>query len=521
LLAWALWSQRSQRFHIAVWAGAATAAIVLGYTSQLGIGRLYRVLELYSPQWMPRSGRGGTDPTQTKTFIGQLGRIKLSSKIVVRLEPREGSRAPGLLHEASYRSYHRGGWTSDVPEDRYEPIYEETNHTSWRLLPDKTNSAAANIACSLPGGYGLLPLPPGVGRLDNLSAFLLQKSPLGAVLARGPGLVIFDARYGPGDMIDLPGNDREDLAVPSEETQALDQVIADLQLQPRNRKQALRALGALFQDKARFSYSVWQPGSRRRGTNQTAISRFLLKTHSGHCEYFATATVLLLRRLEIPARYAVGYAVHEATGQKYVVRQRDAHAWCMVWNENARTWQDFDTTPADWVATEASHASPMQALMDLWWRLEFEFSKFRWGQTHLRQYLLWTLAPVLVLLLYQIIFHSRRQRHKRSRAGSADPFAWPGLDSEFYLLERQLAKSTAARAPGEPLSSWLRRVLTNPALAEARGPLEGLLRLHYRYRFDPHGLASTDRENLRRTATDCLEFIATAPANGEGRVKKH
>ena len=65
------------------------------------------------------------------------------------------------------------------------------------------------------------------------------------------------------------------------------------------------------------------------------MSRFLLRTRSGHCEYFATATVLLLRQLGIPARYAVGYAVHEATGRKYVVRQRDAHAWCLVWNPNS------------------------------------------------------------------------------------------------------------------------------------------------------------------------------------------
>ena len=510
LVGWALWSQRARRFNVVVWAGAAVAAVLLGYASQFGISRLYRVLEAYSPQWTPRFTRGGTNPDESKTHLGQIGRLKLSSRIVVRLESKDGSKVPALLHEASYESYRRRVWTSEVPKDRYEPVYEETNHTSWRLLPDKTNSAAVNIACSLPGGYGLLPLPAGAGRLDNLSAFILQKSPLGTVLAQGPGLVIFDALYGPGEMIDAPGNDKADLAVPEEEIQALDQVIAELQLQPRNRKQALRVLSGLFQEQGKFRYSVWQPGNRPRGSNETTISRFLLQTHSGHCEYFATATVLLLRRLEIPARYAVGFAVHEASGSKYVIRERDAHAWCKVWNENARVWQDIDTTPADWVAVEASRASPMQALLDLWWRIEFEFSKFRWGQTHLRQYLMWTLAPVLVLLLYQIIFRSRRQRRKRPSSKSADGSAWPGLDSEFYLLERKLTERGAARAPGEPLSTWLGRTLADPALVEARGSLEGLLRLHYRYRFDPHGLAPTDREMLRRRTKACLVAVGSA-----------
>ncbi|MBT8330725.1 MAG: transglutaminase-like domain-containing protein, partial [Deltaproteobacteria bacterium] len=39
------------------------------------------------------------------------------------------------------------------------------------------------------------------------------------------------------------------------------------------------------------------------------IENFLTRSRSGHCEYFATATVLLLRQAGIPARYARGYSV--------------------------------------------------------------------------------------------------------------------------------------------------------------------------------------------------------------------
>ena len=168
---------------------------------------------------------------------------------------------------------------------------------------------------------------------------------------------------------------------------------------------------------------MWQDVVRPGRTNETPLSRFLLRSRAGHCEYFATATVLLLRQLHIPARYGVGYAVHESSGGKYVVRNRDAHAWCIVWNENTHAWQDFDTTPSTWIGVEEARASRMQAWWDFWSRLMFEFSKFRWGQTHLRQYIFWGLIPVLAVLLYQIVFRRRR----RSATGAA-PFPdveWP------------------------------------------------------------------------------------------------
>ena len=62
----------------------------------------------------------------------------------------------------------------------------------------------------------------------------------------------------------------------------------------------------------------------------------------------------------------------------------------------------------------------------------------------------------------------------------------------------------AARQPGEPLSAWLLRAGADPALAEVRNRLLGLLTLHYRYRFDPEGLNQGDREALRREASGLL-----------------
>ena len=234
-----------------------------------------------------------------------------------------------------------------------------------------------------------------------------------------------------------------------------------------------------------------------------------MQSRSGHCEYFATATVLLLRELGIPARYAVGYAVNESSGRGYVVRERDAHAWCLVWNAPTQIWEDFDTTPASWVAEENKRAPAMQWFSDFWSWVRFQIAKLRWGQANLRQYILWALMPVLALLLYQIIFRRGRGRGPQSKTGnSAAAIFWPGLDSEFYLLERKLAARGVPRQPGEPLSDWLARTLADPALADLRQPLQELLRRHYCHRFDPRGLSAPEREALARESKICLETLS-------------
>jgi hypothetical protein len=228
----------------------------------------------------------------------------------------------------------------------------------------------------------------------------------------------------------------------------------------------------------------------------------LLNTRKGHCEYFATAATLLLREAGIPSRYAVGYAVHEASGQKFMVRQRDAHAWCLVWDPAANAWTDFDPTPASWIQAEAARASRLELLSDLWWRISFEFSRLRWGQTHLRQYLLWSLIPVLLVLLYRIIF-SRRHR-QQAKSGEAAALDWPGLDSEFYRVEKVLTERGVPRNASEPLSEWLQRAVNATSIADVRDNLQSLLQLHYRYRFDPNGLSQQERQRLHYETQECL-----------------
>lgn len=519
LLAWALWPLRSRRFGVIVWLCALAAVIGLGFSGQHGIGQAQRLLEGGTAQWMARFFRQNTDARQSMTAIGQIGKLKLSAQIVIRLKTKNGGPPPAYLREASYRSYNLQTWRAGMAGNEFADLQPERNNTTWVLLPGRTNRSTVNIACYLGGRSqklsvpeGLLPLPTGSSRLENVpgSVASITANKTGAVLAAGPGLMIFDACYGPGTTFDSPpdaGTNHLDLTVPTNEAPALDQIISEMKISGATEERKLLAVQQFFA--AQFSYSTWLGSDKVARTNETALSRFLLHSRSGHCEYFATATVLLLRELGIPARYAIGYAVHEPSGHGYVVRERDAHAWCLVWNGPAQRWEDFDTTPASWVAEEGKRASAMQWFSDFWSWVRYQIAKLRWGQTNLRQYILWALIPVLALLLYQIIFRRGRRRRPQSKTGkSAAAIFWPGLDSEFYLLERKLAARGVPRQPSEPLSDWLTRALADPALADLRQPLQELLRLHYRHRFDPRGLNGKEREALTREAKICLDTLS-------------
>ncbi len=102
----------------------------------------------------------------------------------------------------------------------------------------------------------------------------------------------------------------------------------------------VRAVAAGLAETCEYSTSFELP----RG--QDPVRGFLLVAHTGHCELFASAMVVLLRTLELPARVATGFLGGEwdEFSQSYLVREKDAHAWVEVPFEG-HGWVRFDPTP--------------------------------------------------------------------------------------------------------------------------------------------------------------------------------
>lgn len=75
------------------------------------------------------------------------------------------------------------------------------------------------------------------------------------------------------------------------------------------------------------------------------LDRFLFEQKQGHCEYFATSMVVMLRTIGVPARFATGYAAdrkNAITGY-YEVRRKNAHAWVEAFIEGYG-WMTFEPT---------------------------------------------------------------------------------------------------------------------------------------------------------------------------------
>jgi hypothetical protein len=81
-------------------------------------------------------------------------------------------------------------------------------------------------------------------------------------------------------------------------------------------------------------------------TSLHPIDDFLFRRKTGYCEHYATAMVIMLRTLGVPARLVTGFLATEWNefGGYYTVRQRDAHAWVEVFYPHSG-WIKFDPTP--------------------------------------------------------------------------------------------------------------------------------------------------------------------------------
>lgn len=126
------------------------------------------------------------------------------------------------------------------------------------------------------------------------------------------------------------------------------------------------------------------------------VDRFLFETRAGFCEHYASAFVVLMRALDIPARVVTGYqgAERHPSAEYWIVRQADAHAWAEVWLAG-RGWVRVDPTAAvapDRIdqgaratrARASAGSAFLPGLIDgpLWreWRLSIDGVANQWNQ---------------------------------------------------------------------------------------------------------------------------------------------
>lgn len=92
----------------------------------------------------------------------------------------------------------------------------------------------------------------------------------------------------------------------------------------------------------------YQLGGMQPSGGSDRVANFLENYDFGHCEYFASASTLLLRHIGVPARYITGFVVQEKNdvGGFWVARDKDAHAWVEAWDDEEQRWRIVESTPS-------------------------------------------------------------------------------------------------------------------------------------------------------------------------------
>lgn len=501
LVAIPLFSGRSKRFSPLIWTGLMIGVGTLGLVGFIGLHRLHLTFEQAVIEQLSGLSSQDADPFQRRTAMGDIGVLKRSNNIFFRVATEDKKNTPILLRQSTYNKYNLSTWLVTNPQ--FQPIQPAQNLSTWLLTKLHPNYSQITISGQLQDGKGLLKLPNGAFQVNQLPVLSLEKNQYGTVKIEGkPDLISYQILFNSSVNLDSPPTEA-DLQIPNSEKSAIAQIVKQLDLKGKPHQEILKRVQNFFDNN--FNYSLQLLGT---DLETTPLSTFLLKNRSGHCEYFATATTLLLREVGIPARYAIGFSVSEFSPleNKFIVRGRDSHAWTLVYLDGV--WQNFDTTPAGWSAFEDAAAPKWELITDIWSFLGFQLTLFLQSipSKNLLKYGGLLMIPVLLIVGFQAKKRVHRFKSKKIRSQPILPNPKPGTDSEFYRIEKSLNDLGFFRHPSESLKSWMKRLKRESPQNPLMNDLSSMVELHYRYRFDPEGINKAEKQKLNKMIESWLNI---------------
>ena len=199
------------------------------------------------------------------------------------------------------------------------------------------------------------------------------------------------------------------------------------------------------------------------------ISYFILNRPPAHCEYFATAATMFLRINGIPARYVVGFGVHEpsksddSSGDIWIGKNRDAHAWVEAYDRQKKRWAIVEATPGMNLPKSVWNSETSYSLTgsanglgedqitnegsNFFKRLQWQFNQFLGAYTFTIGIAFLASTLIVLLALNSRVFSATNQSYQlASRA------------TRLRQLDRRLKKIDLVRGPSETLHQFSKRL---------------------------------------------------------------
>ncbi|MBL9136767.1 MAG: transglutaminase domain-containing protein [Verrucomicrobiales bacterium] len=497
VLGLALWTRRARGSPPWLVGSLLAVAVAGGMGISWALAGLQPWIESRVLEWTSRLDRDRTASRVSRTAIGQKGWVGGSSRVVLTYRDEGPKPMPRQLHVASFTEWFDGSWYAS--RSSFEKIEGLTDE--WVLDARPGRAGAVSIELARGRTTGLLPLPPGTRVIRDLAANWVERTRLGAVRADlRAGVISYRAEHAAhADWEGEPTDkDREEIA--PTEREVIVALAQELGLAGRSETEVMERIDRFFRTQFKYSLELVDAtiGDPRV---TTPLGRFLLGHRTGHCEYFATAATLLLRAVGIPARYATGYSLGPRQSAEGVatVRDSDAHAWVRVWVDGE--WRDFDPTPPSDFGSETRSGDWASALGRRWNEWRFQMARWWWlGEKRLLRQAYWLVVPLIAGLVWRFRRIRAALRRDDAPSGGLVRDDWPGLDSDWYAVEEELATRGWARREREPMAEWSQRLAAAGWSPEEVGAATQGLGLHQQLRFDPRGLPVTDRGILRDLA---------------------
>jgi len=412
---------------------------------------------------------------------------------------------PGYLRESVYIRYRAGRWTAskpDLPLKETLASASERKRGVYALVPSPAQAAAAVwrvevlsparlAGFCLPGNAltlmceGLPPLAETNGAVAANGAL-----PDAYALTAAPRRLLERAYPEPVGAAD-PGL----LEVPAPLAGAVSNWVADCAgfAGAPSLAGAIRCVEDHFA--TNFTYRL---GLRMRADPDPLVDFMARK--EGACTLFASAAALMFRSCGTPSRVIGGYVCSDRNPWlgRWVVRERDGHAWVEVWDGRAGRWLVADPTPPAGNPGALSRPGALRLALDLWaagWR---RFLAYLRGANFLEVLadvgatlflfvwqVVWSLPGAVVLAGFGAVWWLRRRM--RRRAPGPEERLRSELVQAMRRLERQAVAAHLRRRSFESWSAWIRRVgpeLSPERLDALREGLEHYQALRYSVTLD-------------------------------------
>lgn len=445
-------------------------------------------------------------PREVRTALGQVTDLQLSANIDWRYYQDEGN-APERLRLAVYNKPRTGYWVTSqrstkiaeqIDPERgaggdFETLLSEERNFFYQEKHQSSEHPHRSRVLGLVKDESLVPLPRNPRRFENVAVEGLDVSGMSSTRLDDPKHGALEISIVSDDQESLNFVDldptMDDLVIPKTELKGIERFWSELGMNDLPSWKVKTNMKPLWQEyevdrleqdalhvmlRAKFlsDFSYTLKLSPRRDT--APVSHFLEHMKKGHCEYFANATALLLRRAGIPTRYVVGYALEEKGSERneWIIRGKHAHAWVQaylggawvneaqsgdapVWRCRGGEWVEIDLTPPDWLTGTKPQDDWKRSLADWWQKTRPDL-------------IVWFSGPVVSLMMSILLYGcvmggigfliyrlwTTRKHHAAGVGDSWDKRSASG--NPLIDFERWLAKRIGPRPLGMTMADWLK-----------------------------------------------------------------